>query len=443
MNDLEETRYPFLNFIDFFGGGYIFDIQSLHLAFALATIVYITHFSFKENKNSRISLLILFFILSPYNNPAFTYSGIALNEYIGIICIVVYSLFDHGKLNPANKFMFWCYMVFLIILTQTLIILLLSDDLINNHTLLSRMIVFGKPFLTLTLGNILINEFCNLNKKILPIVKLMIIATSSTYLIQITSTYIFGIASYGSYVSATVNHQLSTILSFGGTSIERGHFSKLFNPLFPYATLLLMQNSKIVFLLFIIVLLINFSASGYAYSLIMTMTLAYFFRSKIFTLKNTILISAMLIIFFYAFHNEVQNLVNKIITLSNLNNEDGGRGIKILWLYLDNYPFGIGFGGSSFRSLEGFPEINSGYIALLTQLSITGLLIFIAFFSYILSLTKNTLKNKSYAKNTTKTLLIGVIAMPFIFIIDPLWFSPINWLALFLLFGYKKTRLDM
>ena len=131
-------------------------------------------------------------------------------------------------------------------------------------------------------------------------------------------------------------------------------------------------------------------------------------------------------------------MINKIFTIAINGDESqgGGRSFDLFLQYIDAYPLGIGYSGSSLRSLAGLPEINAAHFAFITQYSL--LAVPIVFFFILLLI--NALRGGSLGDTLGRSMIVGTVMSPIIFFVDILWFVPLVWLPIEVIFSMKTRR---
>ena len=128
------------------------------------------------------------------------------------------------------------------------------------------------------------------------------------------------------------------------------------------------------------------------------------------------------------FSLQVLGVFEKINKLGFQGDEEGGRGFGVLEQYLNTYPLGISYSGSTLRTATELPEINLGIYAFISQFSVLSIPLIIGFiFLNYLIIIKGNLQIK---RNTKNALLIGILVSGVIYFIDILWFTPTIWLPL-------------
>jgi hypothetical protein len=187
-----------------------------------------------------------------------------------------------------------------------------------------------------------------------------------------------------------------------------------------------------------LIMMVNFSASGLSFLVAQCIIGAHLFwpsvRSKLSTGwgASGFMIAAIAAVTFQSAYGAI---LLKIYNIAFLGDESqaGGRSVGVLLSYLEQYPFGIGYAGSTFRTAPGLPEINMGLYAFLTQLPLLAPIVVLSF-TGLISLLWFLYRDGS---SLGRLLLIGATVTPFVFAADILWFVPLWWLPIFLLTSYR------
>jgi len=82
--------------------------------------------------------------------------------------------------------------------------------------------------------------------------------------------------------------------------------------------------------------------------------------------------------YFILFFKEFTAVFEKTYTLVILSNQNvyGGRDWSNALQYFNLYPFGMGYSGSSYRNLQGLPEMNMGIFAMFVQINFISILFY-------------------------------------------------------------------
>jgi hypothetical protein len=235
--------------------------------------------------------------------------------------------------------------------------------------------------------------------------------------------------------------------AFGSVSIERGHFGKFLTPLFPIFLLAAMRQKRgRAFLSFIAVTMANFSASSLSFFAVYVISSLYAFKRKLLRPKLAVAACCILLglMGFVCSTWELWLGLAEKISVQALNSDghgQGGRTVGLALSYLASYPLGISYSGSSLRTAPGLDEINSGLLAFITQESALALVLISGFLVLLWSgwRAAGEIRDK-YARRIIQS---GLVAMPFIFAADILWFVPTVWLPLLLAFAMAKAKITM
>lgn len=437
MDSVEETRYPFNNVAEYFIG-YVFNPQGIHILITWIVLIVSVGVIFSLwRKKPLIACVILYFSIQQYNNPAFTYGGVTLADGFGILVALAGGwnlFFNRIKVGavPVGLFIFSFFCM-----VHSAFVWGLNDDfsaqapILLRYVIIFRVLVVSLIFAWLQTSN-------EKSEIIASMLKWIVFFTSFACFVYLVAFVLLlsGVFPFGTFAGAG----FSSTVAFGGVSIERGHLSKFMAPLFPFIFLYCYQNKSYKMLLLnLIVMIVNFSASGLSFLLIQVIVGFFLFRReyiKVIFSSVGIAIIAILASTFYLFFDAYSAIVDKIYTIVILGDESqgGGRSIGLFFEYLSRYPFGIGYSSSTFRTAPGLSEINMGVYAFLTQLSFFGVFFILCYLFVIFRCWHK------YFLGTVeeKILLVGVVSAPFVFFNDILWMNPLLWLPLFILSQKKK-----
>jgi hypothetical protein len=139
-----------------------------------------------------------------------------------------------------------------------------------------------------------------------------------------------------------------------------------------------------------------------------------------------------------------EGIIEKVYLLAIVGDESqgGGRSFGLFVQYLQAYPFGIGYSGSTLRTAPMLPEINAAHFALVTQYSGLALPIVIGFAMLIFKAARTGLHSDTLGR----CMMVGVLMLGIIFFTDILWFVPMMWLSMEIVFSqanslaFHKTR---
>jgi len=445
---MTELRYPFDSVATFFLNEHYLSVQALHLTIGLVfLILLITNIFIDRGLSLTEKCFVVYFVCQTFNGPAFQFSGISVPEFFGALgCLLSIGRKFSLTKNPLVTFL--SALLFLMIFHFLLVYL--HTDLLSQSQSISfstvRFFLFLKIVVLIGAINTLgkrVRKQPQITENIFSHTNIAAAAAICIYLIQ-TVIYQMDVTPYGTFLNAG----FSRGVSFGATSIERGHFAKQFLPYFPILLAGLLENRSnlriLIFMFFIFVTLINFSASGFAFLFLYSAISCYVFRKSIFSrrIESIIFLSAACFttpLVFMMFFDQYSAMVAKIVEVglkgggSMASVDASGRGISVLLRYINEFPFGMGYGGSTLRNFQNFPENNQGIFAFISQLGPISAFIIALYLYFIFFFIRRTLKAKQ--SGTMKAIIVGVAAQPFIFGIDILWFQPMLWLpVVFLLF---------
>jgi hypothetical protein len=434
MPELEELRYPFSSAIEFFGGGYWRQFESLHLLFAWVCVLILSVMVLREHRATPQKLLALYFSLTLFNNYCFLISFTSLGDMMGIVTTLflvqrVVSRPASGlRLSRVSGFILTCAAIFAI---HALIIEALYPQLNESAAGLVRVLVIARVVslgLCIVLFRNSFHKAADMDWLIIQVVNFGMVAIIC-YFVQIGILFT-GHLPFGTFIDAG----FIGVPSFGAVSVERGHFGKFLTPLFPFFLFAwLHHRRRLPFLFFSIVTLINFSASSLSYFACYVTLTAWIFRRqflKFHVFFSTILALSALIAFVLSVKDVFGGVVSKVVSLGIEGDSSGGRSISILADYLRSFPLGISYGGSTLRIAPGLEQIEGGIYPFISQLSILSIpLIIFLLYLEIRLVRANTGISIPYLR---ELLAVGILALPFIFAADSLWFVPTIWLPLVL-----------
>lgn len=443
MDDLEEVRYPFSSAAEFFGSSYWADVAALHLDFAWLAAALMAALVLVRRGSVGRKLVALYFGLTPFNNFAFQIlPGSSLGDIFGVLAVCYYAMLLTGplrmRMRPSPVGLTICA-VALLAAAHALVIAIFYPRLNADGAGLLRFVVTAKILvlgLCCCLFDRVFTEKEHIDWLIRTVVNFAVIGLA-TYVLQ-GLLLLTGTAPYGTYLDAG----FVGFPSFAGICIERGHFGKMMTPLFPlflYAAL--KQKRTRVFLGFVGVTLVNFSASSLAFFASYVTVAMYNFRGRLLRVKVAVaMLGASALVAYFVATTWVLwvALADKIHQLVIQGDSEGGRGIDTFMSYLAAYPFGISYGGSSLRTAPGMDEVNMGLFALFAQLSALSVVI-IALFAVLMYYGVRCTRYIADV-DTRRILKTGILVMPIIFIADILWFVSIIWLPL--LIACRMARIE-
>jgi hypothetical protein len=429
FENLIENRYPFDNAIQFFVEGYWLHLESLHLTLGWLFIVFLTFRLACENIPLSLKLSILFFSLVIFNNPAYDLGGFRLNELFGILAIVLGTV-----MRKVPKFFIGApvvrsmLLIFIIGIVHGILVSIAYPELNKDFATGFTRVAVNLRVLVVALNLAIVSSFLKRGLGLNILIRSIVIAgTFSLLMYLLQGLVLIGARTlpYGTFLDAG----FIGFPSFGSTSIERGHFGKFMAPLFPFFLYaMLAWRWWQCFLLFTFIFLINFSASAQvffaSFTLIALYKFIFLFKRKSFLLFFSI-VTILTITLVTSYDELFLGIVEKIYETAFKGDEIGGRGLGLLPHYIDRYPLGIGYSGSTLRTAPGLPEINAAHLAFITQYSFVSPLVL---GTYIF-LTVTTLQVSRNSGLLAKSMTVGVLGSSVIFFADILWFIPTIWLS--------------
>ena len=418
--------------IEYFGGGYFLDLLALHLTFAYIAVTILTICVFASKKNTLQKLVALYFALTLFNNPAFQIAGAALGDLCGVLGVLYFLLRvvgygEYRRILVTHRLTFLLLLAIALIFVHQVVINALYSVLNENGALAVRLAVTFKIVVLAVMIWIFSQEFrdtSSVHWMLEWIVNFAVIGIVA-YFIQI-AIIATGKLPYGTFFDA--GHV--GVPAFGGVSIERGHFGKFLTPLFPFFLLMYLKHGKKrSWIAFLIVTIVNVSASSLVYFLAYVLLTAFFFRDQLRRPKvlawitaGSICVAALGI----AMSNVIVGVSLKIFYMVFKGEAEGGRSVSNFLAYLHRYPWGMSYGGSTLRHIKDLNEMNSGIMAFVTQLSVLAPILLVG---YILLLVSCYRRSKYIDDIVTRRLMVvGCLMTLFIYSSDPLWFVPTIWL---------------
>jgi hypothetical protein len=426
-----ELRYPFNSLIEFLGGNYGLTIQGAHLTIGWIALIVSCIFIFRRKDSLFVKFTSIYFGANLFSNFAYTLSGVRFSEFCGIIAAIIYlNKPSHQKYyrSPIGaSLLFVAFLAFTHYLVVSFVyqeLDVLIEDKIMRVSLILKILVLG----IVALGfNDEFNSSESIEKLLKDIIWFAIIGIF-IYMLQFV-LFLSGNMPFGTYLDAG----LTGFPSFGSVSVERGHFAKLFAPLYPFFLFYFFQyKNTSVFVAFLLIDLINFSSSGQFYTFVYLLFTVVVFQKNFMQSYNFMwLIGAgtfILINVANLFNQQFGGVIEKILVIGFQGGDGGGRGSSILLEYLAKYPLGTSYGGSSLRVMGGLPEINSAINIFIAQFSILSIPLAIGFLVLNFKVLSNP--NSFLSKEAVRAMKIGVCLSPIIYCIDVLWFTPTIWLPL-------------
>jgi hypothetical protein len=429
MLEFEEKRYPFDDAIEFFGGGFFLHPEALHLSLGWGFIIFFLAYLFIGKAHSTLKLSIPFFSLSMFTNPAYEFFSLSVNEFFGVASVFLsIALWRHmfPFMSGVGKILL---AVFFVSVFHSALLILFYPELIEGVEVLKVAVTF-KIFI-LALNILIVGQHIFTSSHFNLVVRKMVVSGNAAlllYLLQVFVLLILRTVPYGTFLDAG----FVGIPSFGSVSVERGHFGKFMAPFFPfflYAFLVWGWSKS--FALFVFVTMINISASSlsfFSFSALVAIILfrRYFLRPKALFVSSASFSGLLALIFyfwevFWAVSSKVERLAFR-----GDETDGGGRSLRVLFEYIEKYPWGIGYGGSSLRIGPGLPEINAGYLAFVSQYSFFAVPALVIFSVLFVATVRRCL---SHGSVEARVMAVGVFLSPLYFAADILWFIPTIWLV--------------
>lgn len=447
IKDLQENRYPYNDVINFFFDGFWLMPEAVHMVLAwVFVLVLILGLFLRTSGGVIFKSSILYFALVEYNNPAFDYFGIKLNEYFGIIAFlgIAFKLLSTNKrLNFFSPVVLGLAILFIFSIFHAVtigiaypVLNLSVENWITKLAINFKILVLAANLYIVGINVRQLDRFDCLIKTIV----LFGAMATLIYLVQVT-IILGGTIPFGTYIDAG----FIGVPSFGATSIERGHFGKAMAPLAPFFLYALIAYKwRLTFALFALVSAINLSASSLSFFAFFCLLSAWVFRRELFIFRNAPLLFLVALIFLlsiYWFYDVYEGVFIKIYDLALSGEQDaGGRTTAVMVEYLEAYPFGLGYSGSILRTPYGLPEINSGVYAFIVQFSFLAPIVMLGL-CFLVYRTISRLKLLKLVNPDMRSFGVGVILSILIFFSDILWFVPTIWLSYELLWSaYPSSK---
>jgi hypothetical protein len=431
--DLAEVRYPFTSAAEFFRD-YATDRAALHLVFGWIAALLLAFHVLTAHQSWARKFLALYFGLTIFNNFAFQIlPGSSLGDIFGVLCAISFcvSACTSAKARRASLLGAVICGVGVVFALHAALVGALYPDLNVAGAVVLRVLVISKVFV-FGINIWLFDQVFEKEEQVLWLIRSTIgfaLAGIVAYFIQ-AALLLTGTVPYGTYIDAG----FIGFPSFGGVSIERGHFGKFLTPLFPlFLYLMLRDRRRKTFLVFTVVTLVNFSASSLAFFAAYIGMALVAFRQRFLNLRVAVLltiIAAGTCTFIISTWRLWAGVLEKIYDVAFQGGRGGGRDAGTFVDYLERYPFGISYGGSSLRIAPGLNEINGGILSFITQMSFLSALLIAGF--AVLVTHAFFVARRLEDWNMRQALCIGILAMPLIFATDTLWFVPTIWLPMLL-----------
>ena len=437
MNDFDELRYPFDTLFDFVGGGFWSERAGLHLTLALIVFAILT-LQVLRGRGPMVQRLITVFIAGTvYNNPAFAVpGGLHFNELAGVLAALWIAVLLLGGLRmDVRRVAIPLAVGGLVMLAHAAFVSVVDAAVTPDlSTAITRGVLIARIFV-LALVVVGIEALYKTREDFERLMSAMVrfgVGAIAIYFIQ-TAVFVSGTRPYGTYWDAG----FTGIPSFGAVSIERGHFGKFLIMLFPFFAWAGLKHRRWVpMVLFLVVTLVNFSASSMSFLAGYVLLTALVLHRRLLrpsALKWLVPGAATALVLASRFGEQYGGLIDKIINLGVRGDAGGGRGFSVLEAYLSTHPFGLGFSGSTLRNVGTLPQNNMGAWAMASQLSILVIPIFIGF----LWLNYRVIRRSRHIDDRVVAglLMSGMVMAIFIDLVDVLWFVPTMWAPMFICDG--------
>lgn len=444
FENLEELRYPFENLIQFLVGGYWYKLEALHLTLGWVFIFVFLYRLSRRPPPLSLYFSILFFALAIFTNPAFDILGLKINEWFGILAVLVsIGARKKIKLTAARPIALGLGLVFCVGVFHNLLLSLFYPALNVGDGVIFVRAGVNLKIAVLALNLLIIGHYLSRENLLALVIQSLVNVGTFALLMYILQGAILvglGVYPYGTYIDAG----FIGIPSFGSVSIERGHLGKFIAPLFPFFLYaLLAWHWRLRFALFVLISCINFSASGQAFFVAFSLIALWYFRGLLKSTGAAVgfgLLTSSISIVALTFPEAYFGVVQKIYQIAILGDESsgGGRSFGVFLQYLESYPFGIGYSGSSLRTPLGMEQINSGYYAFFAQFFIFSIPILTGY----IFLVMKTLRVACTNDLLSKAMSIGVLGSALIFAADILWFIPTIWLSFEVIWAIKRKSIN-
>ena len=387
-------------------------------------------------------LAVLYFALTVFTNPAFNQGALNINEILGVLALIVVLVKGRMKLGcGASPLSQGLLLVFAASLLHVLVTWLIYPNLLPNLGIFITKLAINFKILVLAGNLAIVGGLLSRGLGMDILIRTCLAAGTFAllmYLVQIAVSRT-GTWPYGTFIDAG----FVGIPSFGSVSIERGHFGKFMTPYYPFFLYaLIVWQARWRFALFFIIMSINFSASSQIFFLCSLLITILMFRHKLGIVPYVGLI--LLVMLMIVYRDVFEGIIEKVYLLAIVGDESqgGGRSFGLFVQYLQAYPFGIGYSGSTLRTAPMLPEINAAHFALVTQYSGLALPIVIGFAMLIFKAARTGLHSDTLGR----CMMVGVLMLGIIFFTDILWFVPMMWLSMEIVFSqanslaFHKTR---
>jgi hypothetical protein len=422
--ELHEFRYPWNSAVEFFAGGYFKDFLALHLILAYIAMFLFCIAVFRSRHRSLVQKLVtLYFALTLFNNPAFEVGGVTIGDAFGIIACGVFlfkSLYDRSIFR-MGKLAFYMIAITVLIMVHEAVVGVLYPGLNDGLDGITRIAVTLKIVVLAIVIWAFSREFRTTDS-----LHWLMQWTVNFALIGVAAYFIQGImlatghVPYGTFLDAG----FVGVPSFGSVSIERGHFGKFMTPLFPIFLIMYGKHRrKWAWVGFIVVTVINVSASSLVYFAVYVLLTAFAYRRRLVKpkyLAGATVILAMVVALGVAMQDVLLGVVNKIVDLAFEGQAGGGRGVGNFLDYMHQYPLGMSYGGSTLRNISSLDEMNSGIMAFFTQFGVISPIVLCAYLALLVVAIRKAMRFSDQL--TRRMLVIGILMSSIIFASDILWF---------------------
>ena len=429
MNEFDELRYPFTTLFEFVRGGYFAERAGLHLTIALIVFAILTTQVMLGRGSVLQRLITVFFAGTVYNNPAFAVpGGLHFNEIAGVVAALWIGVLLLGGLTMNLRGVGIPLLVGgLVMLVHAAFVSVLDITVVpDTATAIVRVVLLARIFVLgiIALGMEALYRTTEDYEALMNAMVRFGVAAIAIYFLQ-TGVFLSGTRPYGTYWDAG----LTGIPSFGSVSIERGHFGKFLIMLFPFFAWAAMKQRRWVPMgLFLLVTLVNFSASSMSFLagyVVITVLVLHRYVIRPAAVKWLLPVGITVVLLASRFGEQYGGLIQKVLQLGLKGDAGGGRSFSVLEAYLSAHPFGLGYSGSTLRNVGTLPMINMGAYAMASQLS----LLLIPIFGGFLWLTYRVIRESRYINDRVLAgmMITGMLMAIFMDLIDVLWFVPTIW----------------
>jgi hypothetical protein len=377
---------------------------------------------FARTRSVLDALLVLFLTTPVFNNPGYTVAGVDPGQFAGVLASALFGLTCIAQprvrfhVIPIVLLAFWA-----VATVQAAIVVLASPELADYAP--SRGVILGKiAVLALVLMAFYHRADSRLVRTLLAAQVGVCLAACAIYWFQV-AFFLSGTVPYGTYLDAG----FTGVPSFGSVSIERGHFGKLLVPTLPLLLLYSLYTGKRWPLAIVVFTsLINFSASALFFLVGYAVLYSLLWRESLLKLRRLapIFVFAVLVITLaVSFSAQYGGVIDKI---RYFNNAENGRTLDLIADYLDAYPLGISYGGSTLRTAPRMQEVNMGAYAWATQFAFLSVpLLMLLMWGHV----RSWYSSRAWLSLPERRILLGGMLMIWVIgAIDVLWFMPTLWL---------------